>query len=615
MLGIRQKLSLGLAGLMITLGVIGYRSILQFRELGASIDVILRENYRSVIACQRMKESLERIDSGCLFTMLGDIQVGQALISKNALLFAEALRSEESNITVTGEGQKAVRVRDLFDGYQKLLPSIVDPGRDLGLRRKAYFERLFPLFNEIKDTTDDILRINQQNMTDANDRARRIADRARRGMYVLFLVGAIVSLGIVLLTGRWILRPIKRLIRSSDEIRRGNLDLVVPQTARDEIGRLSESFNEMAAALRRFRRSDQARIDRIQQATQRAFDCLPEALAVVDMNGTVELATESAKAIFGLRPDASLADLPFAWMRDLHAEALRNGRLARADDPAADIQHFVGSEERFFRPEALPILGHDRQPTGVILAIHDVTQSRQQDEIKRSVISTVSHQLKTPLTSIRMALHLLLEERIGPLTEQQAEVLVAARDDSDRLAHILSNLLDLGRIASGKADLELKAVSPLTLVLDGFEPFRRTAQDQGIDVSVAVPPDLPGVWADGTRMFHVFGNLISNALRYTPAGGRIKLSAEAEESHVRFSVADTGPGIPAQYLPRIFEEFFRVPDRASESGAGLGLAIVKKIVEAHGGSVGVESHEGQGTTFSFTLRRADRDAEIKETRE
>jgi len=138
------------------------------------------------------------------------------------------------------------------------------------------------------------------------------------------------------------------------------------------------------------------------------------------------------------------------------------------------------------------------------------------------------------------------------------------------------------------------------------ESFRGAAQNQGVSLNVDLSGDLPEVRADMARIHHVFDNLLSNALKYTPPGGKITLSAKADEERVQFSVSDTGRGIPSQYLPRIFEQFFRAPDQGKETGAGLGLAIVKEIVEAHGGTVGVESTEGKGTTFTFTLRRADR---------
>lgn len=605
MLGLRQKLSLGFGGLLVIILVIGVQSILHLTKLGESINVILRENYRSVIACQEMKEALERMDSGILFTLLAYTEKGQELISKNELAFEKALQVELHNITLPGEGEKAAHLQGLFKQYKTALKNVENSKMPLAFRRNTYFTHLLPLFQQIKDTADKILQTNQQNMIDANDLARAGAAAARKRMYILLFVGTIVAIGFLFFMGKWILRPINRLIKSADEIRRGNLDLVVQSSSRDEIGHLSEAFNAMAASLREFRRSDQAKLVRIQRATQQAFDSLPDAVAVIDLEGKVEVATEAARNVFGLRPNTSIFDLPFGWMADLYNEALRDGRKAQEQGNQKVIQHFVRGEERYFRPVAVSILDNERQPTGVILTFQDVTQLRQQDEIKKGVISTVSHQLKTPLTSIRMAIHLLLEEKVGHLTEKQVELLLAAREDSDRLHSILNNLLDISRIESGRVQMEFRIVSPHSMVLEAIEPFQGAAQDQGVTLSVEIPGDLPDVWADMTRIGHVFGNLISNALKYTPPGGKVTISAKAEEKLVHFFISDTGKGIHSKYLPRIFEQFFRVPDQVTETGAGLGLAIVKEIVEAHGETVGVESYEGKGSTFTFTLKRAD----------
>jgi len=606
MLGLRQKLSLGFGGLLVIILVIGVQSIVHLTKLGESIDVILRENYRSVIACQEMKEALERTDSGILFTLLGYTQEGIDLIRKNEQAFMKALDVELHTITLHGEGEKASRIQELFGQYRTALKRTLDGGTLLPLRRDIYFTNLLPLFQQIKDSADEILHMNQQNMSDANDQARNMAAATRRQMYVFLCVGTMAAVGCVLFTGRWILRPINRLARSAEEISRGNLDLVVQSESRDEVGHLSESFNAMAASLREFRRSDQAKLLRIQRATQQAFDCLPDAVAVIDPEGKVEVATEAAKNIFGLRPNTTISDLPFGWMGELCHSALRDVPAVRQKGNQRVFQHFVGTQERYFCPEAVPILDNEREPTGVVLVLQDVTQLQQHDEIKRGVLSTVSHELKTPLTSIRMAIHLLLEEKVGPLTEKQVELLVAAREDSDRLHGILNNLLDMSRIESGKVQIEYRAISPHSMVLESLEPYRRAAQDRGVTLNVELPGDLPEVWIDITRISHVFSNLLSNALSSTPPGGSISLCAKAEENWVSFSVHDTGRGISNKYLPRIFEEFFRVPDQGTDTGAGLGLTIVKKIVEAHGGTVTVDSVEGKGSTFTFTLRRADR---------
>ena len=183
---------------------------------------------------------------------------------------------------------------------------------------------------------------------------------------------------------------------------------------------------------------------------------------------------------------------------------------------------------------------------------------------------------------------------------------MTAKEDSDRLHGILSDLLDISRMGSGNAMLEFRTISPRTVALDAIEPFRRAAQDQGVEFVPDLKDDLPEVLVDATRIGHVFGNLISNALKYTAPGGRIAVGAASEADFVRFWVSDTGAGIPEEFLPRVFEPFFRVPGRGKEPGPGLGLAIVKEIVEAHGGTVNAESRPGAGSTFAFTLRRADR---------
>jgi two-component system, NtrC family, sensor histidine kinase KinB len=605
MLGLRHKISLGFGVLLVIILVIGAQSIRHLSRLGVSIDVILRENYRSVLACQQMKESLERIDSGFLFILLGHTSQGQTLIRDNRASFERSLEAELHNITLPDEGPLAGRLQDLYRQYSAVLERTLAPQPSPAMSQ-AYFAELLPLFSQIKSQADAILQLNQNNMSDANDRARRDAATARRRMYILLAVGTALAVVFIFFTRRWVLRPIHRLIRSADEIRRGNLDLVVASDSRDEIGHLSESFNAMAASLREFRRTDQAKLMRIQKATQQAFDSLPDAVAVVDPAGKVEVATESARTVFGLKTGSSVEDLPFGWLVDLYHDARQTGRPARLEGGRA-IQQFVDGEERFYRPEAVPILDGEREATGTVLVFKDVTQLREQEEIKRSVVRTVSHQLNTPLTSIRMAIHLLLAEKVGGLNEKQAELLLSAREDSDRLHEILNGLLDISRLGSGRARMEFQALAPGVVVTGAIEPYRREAQDRGVSLQADLAGDLPSVWVDTTRIGHVFGNLLTNALKHTSAGGRIHITAEANDAWVRFIVSDTGEGIPKAFLSRIFEPFFRVPGQREVSlGAGLGLAIVKEIVEAHGGTVGVESREGAGSSFSFTLRRADK---------
>ena len=607
-MSLRQKLALGFGGILLVIAVIGVHNITRITALGQSIDVILRENYRSVVACQEMKEALDRMDSGAVFVLLGAEEKGNEQIARHEALFEKALQAETGNITLPTEGEKAEQLKRLFQQYRSSIKMMGDPAVGREARRKAYFSELQPLFQRIKGTADDIQRMNQRNMVDMDAQARRQASSVRRQMYLMLLAATIVAACFLFLTGKWILRPITRLTNSAKEIRKGNLDLVVPGGSGDEIGQLSEAFNEMTASLREFRRNGQARLLRIQRSTQQAFDSLPEAIAVLNPEGEVEVATEAAGDAFGLRLKVRVPDLPYPWMANLFEEALRKGRTLELEGTGAVVQQFVRNEERFYRPKAVPILVPGGEPAGVVLILHDVTQQRQLDEKKSGAISAVSHQLKTPLTSIRMAIHLLLEEKVGGLSPKQADLLVAAGEDAERLNTIIDELLDIGRIASGKARMDLRPVPPIDLVSREMEAYRPAARDGGVSLVVDLPATLPQVWVDPARVAHVFANLLSNALKYTPPGGKVILSAKAEGEFVRFQVSDTGVGIPEKYLPRIFEQFFRVPDQGPGTGVGLGLAIVKDIVEAHGGTVGVESREGTGSTFHFTLRMADRSA-------
>lgn len=603
MIGIRRKLMLGFGGLLSIVAVIGVLTMAQIDELGYAIDVILKENYRSVVACQDMKESLERMDSGILFTLAGNETEGNRLIEEYGSHFSAALDAELGNITIPGESERAERIKKLFEEYSMAIPLVTTISRPLEERRTDYFSFVQPLFTEIKGLAQEILVMNQTNMTEANNSARRLADSAHRRMLMAIIASALSAFLLSYLTHRWILKPINRLIESTDQVRGGNLDLVLEAGARDEIGQLSESFNAMTAVLRRTRDEDRINLIRTRRATEVVFKAIPAAIAVLDLDGRVEVSTETAAQLFGLKRGVLARELGYEWLSELIRRALDEDRTSETGAEGGYVQQFVDNQEYFFQPKAFAIpVGPKRgEPTGVALMLQDVTQVHEQKELKRGVIATVSHQLKTPLTSLRMSIHLLLEERVGNLNEKQTELLLDARDDSERLVGILNDLLDLNRIEAGKNYLYTESIAPHVLVGDAIDPFVLDAKDQGVTLVNAVPDNLPPVMADVTRIRHLFTNLISNALRFTGAGGWVTVRANIESDYVRFSVQDTGTGIAAEHLNHLFERFYRVPGQDENSGVGLGLAIVKEIVHVHGGEVGVDSEVGKGSTFQFTL--------------
>jgi NtrC-family two-component system sensor histidine kinase KinB len=230
-----------------------------------------------------------------------------------------------------------------------------------------------------------------------------------------------------------------------------------------------------------------------------------------------------------------------------------------------------------------------------------VTKFRLLDDAKNNLVGTVSHELKTPLTGLRMAVYLLLEQRVGQLLPAQRELLETARDAADRLLRILNDLLDLSRLESGATALSRGPVPVADLLAAMAAEMKPLVEAAGQRLVVRVAEGITVVPVDRDRIRHVFINLLSNASKYSPAGGEITLYAEpAPDGFVRFGVRDQGPGIPPESLSRVFERFYRVPGQA-KMGAGLGLALAREIVVAHGGSIGCNSAVGRGSDFHFLV--------------
>jgi signal transduction histidine kinase len=602
MVGIRKKLLMIFGVFIVFIAVISAFTIVHIDRLGKAVNVVLRENYRSVAACQDMKESLERIDSGILFVFSGNSVEGRRLVSVHSEKFASALVVELGNITLPGEKEKAEQIRVMFNEYIRAVSSVLRKDLAPDKSRLLYFSSIQPKFRTIKDTAQAILDMNRINMSDASEAAKKLAAKTHRSIVTVVAVAVFLALLFSTLARRWILLPITRLTDSVNEIREGNFDLVIETGARDEIGRLSEAFNDMASALRQTRKADRLNLMRTRKVTEEVFKTLPAAIALLDLKGRVEIATGTAEKFLGLSPGAGAFTLGHTWLEPLVRKAADNGKTVEMPAEEPFVQVFSDHREFFFQPVAVPIPeGRETSnPAGVALIMNDMTLVHQQRELKRGVLSTVSHQLKTPLTSLRMSIHLLLDEKVGTVNDKQAELLLAAREDSERLVTILSELLDLNRIESG-AVLTVKPLYPADIARESLETFHGEAKDKGVALVQDIPDGLPAVLADHGKITHVFSNLISNALRFTGPGGTVTIRASLEQDRLEFSVADTGEGIAGEYLENVFDPFFRVPGQNEKTGVGLGLSIVKEIVHAHGGAVRAESVPGKGSVFHFTL--------------
>jgi two-component system, NtrC family, sensor histidine kinase KinB len=603
-MSLKTKLILASCGPLLILLVVGLISIRTITQSSKTLDRIFRENYNSVAAGLAMKQAILEIERG-VEPLLYESSADKTLIDSAVLRFSQSLKFQQRNLTLPGEQELTNKLAELWKTYRSELESFVQMQESGAARRGFYRTMLLPQSDAVLDAAQRIIDINLNNMISADGQVRQQAEETNRDVIALVLAGIVLALIFVVIIGPSMLRPISYLTRSVKEIQQGNLDLVVKARSGDEIGQLASAFNDMTRSLREYRRTNRARLIRTQKATLSALNSLSDAVIICNPEGMIELSNDTAQRLFALKAGTAIQSVENDRMGELFERASREMRPIRLKTYDWAIQVFMDGEEHFFLPEAVPILDEERRLIGVTLILSDVTRLRKLDEVKSGLISTVSHELKTPLTSIRLAAHALLSEKLGPLDPKQAELVIAARDDSDRLYRIIENLLDIGQLESGGSTVELVPVSPEQVLLNVVEEMKPSYVDGGVSLVLDLPGDIPQVLADRMRLEIVFTNLLSNGLKFTPPGGEVKVSARLDKGEVLFAVEDTGSGIPEEYLPHIFEKFFRVPGRGGQqSTTGLGLAIVKEIIEAHGSRVEVASTPGKGTKFTFMLAAA-----------
>jgi len=605
-LSLRTRILLTLLPLLAVLVALGAAGAVLLHRLAGRVDAILRENYDSVIAMERLNEAVERIDSSFQFALAGRPQKARRQYDESWGPYLDNLHFEQKNITVPGEGELVQELTELTERYRQQGDAFYKLPAHAPRWEEMYFgqDGLYSTFDRIKKVTGRILRLNQNNMEEASAAARRTAQESQLWFGLGMAVAVAVAGLLAWHTIRTILRPIRSVTQAALGISAGNLDQVVPYLPTDELGQLAQAFNTMTRRLRDTRLSQRTQLLRVEKTGQATIDSFPDPVLVLDAEGRVEMANPAARRLLGT-PPAKDGQVGIPWhppesLRQPLAEALRGVRdyLPEGFDNAILLG---GEHERAFLPHLMTIRDADGAALGAAVLLQDVTRFRFLDQFKTNLVATVSHELKTPLTSLRLALHLVLEEAVGPLTAKQTELLVDARDNAERLLAIVENLLDLARLEQRPERLELRPEGPAELLQAAAEAVRPRAEDKGVELVVEAAPGLPAVAADADQLLHALGNLLTNAVTYTDRGGRITLSARAEEGAVILTVADTGAGIPPEHLPHVFERFFRVPGQTRGGGTGLGLAIVREIVTAHGGSITCQSSPGAGTSFRIVL--------------
>ncbi len=427
------------------------------------------------------------------------------------------------------------------------------------------------------------------------EQVQRILGTTRQTIFFSLLFALALAFMIGSLLSRSIIKPLNRIIYVSRKFAQGDFNHQLYQNSQDEIGELALTLNAMAEDIQNKIRELEIK----NQQLRNVFQSMIEGIIVADKTTAIVTVNEAIERMFGvsakdIEGKIFLEAIPNNDIAEIINQVLKSGQLLTKE------LSIVWPVNRIFQLNASPIF-QNKEVTGCLLVMHDVTEIRKLERVRSDFVANVSHELKTPLTSIKGFVETLIEGALED-KENARHFLQIIQEHTDRLNNLINDLLDLSYLESKGIRLESQSFElkkPVEKILGGF---RVQIQKKSLDVKNEIPPRI-SLKADLAKIEQVFTNILDNAIKFNREKGSIRIYSQELDGKIKVIVEDSGPGIPPIDLPRIFERFYRVDKARSREmgGTGLGLAIVKHIVDLHGGTVGVESTEGLGSKFWFIL--------------
>jgi two-component system, NtrC family, sensor histidine kinase KinB len=515
--------------------------------------------------------------------------------------FINNFNSEKNNVTEAGEKEI---VNELRANYLRFIELI---------EQKSYDNPLINARDSYYLTRQSIVDIYNINMSAIQKINIRIGDTAKRVSYWMVLVGVLsilITLTFIIKYPGSIVNPILELTDKIKAISKGNYDQKLKFSSKDELGDLASAFNTMAGRLKEYEENTIETLLVEKKRLDAVIENLQDAVFILDENKVFLMANRGALNLTGLRrSDITGKYAPdVAMHNDLLREMIKGLVNINADDSKDDdekpIKIIQNQKEYYYSREIIEIktkpTGSDvERIVGFILLLKNITLFEERDVAKTNLIATVSHELKTPISSINLSLKLLEDNRVGGLNEEQKNLIISIRQQSVRLSKMVNELLDFSQTETGNIKLKISKVRPEDIIDLSVTAIMMLLSEKKIQINLNVADNLPEVKADLEKTVWVLVNLITNAMRYTLENGFIDLNAELNNEFVKFSVRDKGPGISKEDQDKIFKRFVQIGNK--NKGTGLGLAISKEFVQAQGGKISVESELGQGSTFSFFL--------------
>ncbi|MDB5086021.1 MAG: sensor histidine kinase [Mucilaginibacter sp.] len=578
---IKNKLRLGFGFLFLIVLSFGVVAIFYIHEISDSAKVILKNNYESLSFAREMR------------TVLDENKL--PLNNKAIKDFDRQLVLQEHNITEKGEAEATAGLRKAFNILQA--PGVANAA---ALDNAQYHARA---------QLRQIELLNMKAIVRKNERAQASVNKAT---VLLGLVGTFTFLVLFSFSVNFpgfIADPLKKLVDGIREISQKNYNQRLNFSANDEFADVSSAFNEMTDRLKEWENSNLATVLSEKQRIDTIIEQMQDAIIGLNEKDEILFINTVAEEILNLKEKKLVGQNvnKFTGTNDLFKSIIENKTIK-------SFKIALNGKESYFQLDSREIVIPNLDPrpedavsfgsksVGRVYMLRNITEFKERDEAKTNFIATISHELKTPISSIKMSLKLLQDDRIGPVNAQQMELVEHIKDDSDRLLKITSELLDLSQVETGNIQLNFVLSDPLEIVNYALNSVKFQAEQKGISLQVKAPSSLPKVQVDMEKTAWVLVNFLSNALRYSGEKSKVIIELREKDNQVVFAVRDFGKGIDEQYRERLFERYFQVPtDGQNKSGSGLGLAISKDFIEAQQGVIWVESAIGEGSSFYFSL--------------
>lgn len=400
------------------------------------------------------------------------------------------------------------------------------------------------------------------------------------------------------------LKPIYSLNETIKSIKEGNLNIKVPVLYKDEFGDMIYEFNKMTKRLMEYENSTKGQLMMEKNKSLAIVKSISDPLVVLNTNYKFTISNTAFEELFNINEKDILNKYFLEIIPNKYLYNHISSVLNENDDinNCKIIEFQLNKEHFYFNVITTLVKDIYSNISGIIILFQNITELKKLEKMKEDFISTISHEFKTPLTSIMIGTSLIVDENIGVLNDKQRNIINTMRDDVERLSELVTDLLQLSKLQSDSTIFNFRDCSIVGIIETCVKNFYQRSESIEVNIYYEVDENLPRIKADGEKMSWVINNLISNALKYTNAGDEILVSAEVKYNKMQVSVKDTGIGIPEEYIEKIFDKFIQVIGSDSEiRGSGLGLTISKQIVEAHNGTIWCESEVDVGSTFTFTL--------------